>query len=1195
MTDQPERVGFEAYFETDQFLKDVKRFTEAINNLTSSFNKLDAIITDFGKNAKSAFSSIGVQVDKMSQNTEHEMEVMKQAISEGGILIGEQSSVVQKASKESEKAGDKIAQNFLIGMTSSLFSASSKKALGSAIGSLLGAVAGAATGIPGGAAIGGALGEILGRLLSGPGPISKAIKVVVDGFNLLKNVGKTTFNIIGIAIKGALVLVGSLATAVGGVLVGGFLLLKRTVSSIVGNFEEIFESVKNLEVIEVGLEAISRAALVAQGDFENATDAIAAAIPVANQIKDALVAISLTSPFPVEDVNSLFRTIAAFGIALDTSLDLTKAMIDLGAATGFGSDILTRIGKNFAQVARNNRIFQRDIYELANAGIDLHAILDSQLNVTVDEMNELLAAGKVNADDLTIALIGFASQYYGGAAEDLSKTLQGLENRFGTLKTLMLNDFVQPILKRVVPAIETFIDALAMVVDTGVFQKLGELVAWMGQTIVGNVDWTTETVAEGILKFILWLLQQTNKMLQYGYDMMTQWGFGLLRGAADAIAAIANFINRALSALFSTHSPPKILPLIDIWGAGLIEAWLTGMKDADFGILDDVISPIRKALSAMGVDEDIITQNVQNVAKLLSKSLKAGQLESGLLGFISNIAGPMGKSIAELTSLNFDLAKAIKEVEKAQKALDDANKMYDEMDERVQRLVREYNALLRAGASDDVLDSKLAEINATQDQRSEAARLIEQHEEELDIAEEQRDRIEEQTKAQQELVKTTLDLVKEIEKVEEGIDTVQGAAAELASEFENVWGGVGDFAVGTIEFSEEINNLLAGIDLEIQNIKTSWMELVSAFMAELGFEMRTIYPSTTKGMAFSGEGETEGFEKKWVPTGEGGIFSGLGEAFSGLGDTIIDILTNEIDWDAVGETAKEMATDVGKSIIDGIIQGMKDKVNEMLSNVLNFIVWLIISEFQSQLVIQSPSQLMATEVGEPIGEGILSGMGQGVLNAISTTVTDIWNWISETFKNIFGIKTYSEKSATEIGEPTGEGILKGLWNYVTDNISKKATDIWEKIKQAFSDFKDKAFSIGEDILQGLLDGIANIGNLGGWAAGIITKIINALKFASDTESPSKKFASEIGVPFAQGVLKGFKDEIANMKKDAFMAVDSLANYRPTPTASYTPSAINNSNVTYNMNMGGNTIQTPMDMALYENQMMRQLRHASNGV
>lgn len=1552
---ESERVGFEAYFETAEFERGVGRFLSGLGETKSGIGNLVDIFGDF---------SI--------------------ALEEGRNAFSEYTDEA----------------------------ASFNKKIGSLMGALAGGAGGTALGIPlEGAHIGQMLGEWVGGLqifLNMLGPAGWALKALIPIFNLIfksasslfslvATVGKTVFTIFGniasIALKGVLLLVGSVASAIGGVLIGSFVLLgkiaKEALSAIIQQFKELWHSAVTLQTIEIGLGAVTRAALVMSGQFESATDAIGAAIPITEKLLEKLTEISLSSPFSVEDINTLFRTIAAYGIALGTAVDLTEAMIDLGSATGFSNTILERIARNFAQVARNGKIFQRDIYELANAGVDLHAVLKTQLNVTVEEMNAQLASGEKSVLDLISALEGFSKQYYGGSAEALSRSIQGLQTRFKTLGTVMVNDFVRPLLSYVAPALETIFDGIAIVAQTGVFEKIGQMVANMAGTVTGYVNITADNVAQTILKFILWLLQTTNKMIQYGYNMMTQWGYGMLRGAADAITAVANFINSALSRLFETHSPPRILPLIDVWGAGLIEAWLEGMTHADFGILNDIVSSIESVFRHLNIDEDIMYQQMQNVARMMSEAFASGSLDGGILSYIENIAGPFGKAIAEFTSLQFELAAAIEAVEIAQKALDDAFNMYEEADENVQRLVREYNELLRAGASDEVLDEKLKEINAEQDKRQEAALLIEKREDELSVAEENRDILEDQVSAQKELVSLMLKLTKPIEDAEDAAKKLGKEIADAGASLEHVWGGLGDLTKEEFDFSPAVDSLMKDIESAIAQIEGNFAKLWKSFMKELGFEQEIHY-----------NWKTETWDKKWVKTGEG-MFDTLGETIQNLFQTALNIDWANMDWDtfkgnfigainealggegeewsdlkdtlkrklrdvlidaglelpedydigdifsAVGEdigigilrgiskailglypswyieflnkiirffrkifgidndtsteseneigkpfgagilngitehilpllpswatelignvigafkklfgidgdeseetkkqigmpagkgvltgisdaiinalpdwfvivvakiitalkdlfgidtdesseskkeigapvgrgilkgvsdaiiealpdgfvtlvervigafkilfgienkesseSKDEIGEPVGKGILSGIWEGIIgddsfagrvwDKIKELLGikdsnsakangevgkpigegilagiwegikeeGSLSGLVWSKIKEYfgikdnessdaekdignpigegilegikniiegladitwsdiwntlvktwKTLLGIASPSTVAATELGMPVGEGILAGIAQGVEDYIGEKALAIWTSISSAFKTLLGIETTSTVAATEIGKPVGEGILKGIldtiveivttkaqeiWNailnafklllgiespstvaateigtpiaegilngmvdFVTENIITTAGDIWTDISTEFNKFVDSAFTIGQNILGGLLEGIADfsiVGSLTSWAAGIIDKIKKALQDESEEDSPSKLFAREVGAPLAQGILVGMTDEMKNIKKDMFTAVNDLMNYQPTPTSVYTPSTINTHNITYNMNMGGNYVRDDIDIAMIVAANKRAIKQASYGV
>jgi len=282
MPENEEKVGFEAYFETKDFEEGIKRFENGLS----------------------------------------------------------------KADKSSDKFIDKIGEL--------------DKTLGGLVGEMLGTAVSGATGVPGLGNIFAAFGESLGisgMLKNVFWPLNVAIKAnvaiwktlggVIKGVgNIVGTVAKGAFSVFQVALKGALFVVGSLAAAVGGTLVLAFLSLRKTVKSVVSSvmqdLRDTFEIVKTLQSMEVGLEAITRAALVMQGSFNNATEAMDAAVPIADQLLDKLVEISLTSPFSVKDVNVLFRrlTLAPPLVSVIPFLSASvETLLRLPVTAGYSSEI----------------------------------------------------------------------------------------------------------------------------------------------------------------------------------------------------------------------------------------------------------------------------------------------------------------------------------------------------------------------------------------------------------------------------------------------------------------------------------------------------------------------------------------------------------------------------------------------------------------------------------------------------------------------------------------------------------------------------------------------------------------------------------------------------------------------------------------------------------------------------------------
>ena len=95
-------------------------------------------------------------------------------------------------------------------------------------------------------------------------------------------------------------------------------------------------------------------------------------------------------------------------------------------------------------------------------------------------------------------------------------------------------------------------------------------------------------------------------------------------------------------------------------------------------------------------------------------------------------------------------------------------------------------------------------------------------------------------------------------------------------------------------------------------------------------------------------------------------------------------------------------------------------------------------------------------------------------------------------------------------------------------------------------------------------------------------------------SPSPIEKALMGMKEHMKSLSSF--EIPRFKTSlGFGNANSIMNFQPTPTSSYTPSAINNRNVSNTINMGGNVVRDDMDLALLRSDVQRTLRNATYGV
>jgi len=167
---------------------------------------------------------------------------------------------------------------------------------------------------------------------------------------------------------------------------------------------------------------------------------------------------------------------------------------------------------------------------------------------------------------------------------------------------------------------------------------------------------------------------------------------------------------------------------------------------------------------------------------------------------------------------------------------------------------------------------------------------------------------------------------------------------------------------------------------------------------------------------------------------------------------------------------------------------------------------------------------------------------------------------------------------TQTGET--ESVWKTAWTNMKNSLEENKSpilNVLNPIESAFNNIKNAISGV-----------ITKIGEM----ITKFAKVVIPWWFREHSPSPFEKALIHIGERMdwlSNGKLNNLQGEF-----DSFNGIDSIINFRPTPTSVITPNAIASGSVTNNYNMGGNIVRDDMDLALMQNNMTRQLRQASYG-
>lgn len=234
----------------------------------------------------------------------------------------------------------------------------------------------------------------------------------------------------------------------------------------------------------------------------------------------------------------------------------------------------------------------------------------------------------------------------------------------------------------------------------------------------------------------------------------------------------------------------------------------------------------------------------------------------------------------------------------------------------------------------------------------------------------------------------------------------------------------------------------------------------------------------------------------------GGIFTalsdGIGAALGGIAGFIWGLI--EGAWNSVVEWWYDTAYEDGDFTMEGLLQGIWDKICDIGTWIKEHIFQPFIDGFKAAFGINSPSTVM-DEQGGFIVEGLLQG------------ITNAWNSIVDFFKNaVSGIADAISTAWSNIKSFTSETwnniktSLSETWNNIKSTLSTKLSGISSSMSSTFNTLKSNASTWGRHICENLANGIKNaISTVGNAVTSVANKIKSLLGFSEPEDGPLSNF------------------------------------------------------------------------------------------
>jgi len=438
---------------------------------------------------------------------------------------------------------------------------------------------------------------------------------------------------------------------------------------------------------------------------------------------------------------------AASLISLQFATELPEALgylTKIAASTGESMDyllnsLITGVGRLSAPIIDNLQV----TLSLEDA-YDAWAKANDRTTESMSKTEQQAAVMAVVLDQLRVNTAALASptEMASGAVAALGAELTNLRSDLG--ETFL------PAVQAGATAIRDMVLQIREAIAEGGAWRAGivEIGAWLKVFVEGIAQMAgavlnilTDDLGGGFSGFIRFLSDVSVEAFRWGAAIVEMLATGMLEVMDTVLIPVFEALGKAFAYFLAPGSPPRAIPDLDRWGAEAINAYLEGMTKADFGILKAIQTPLKGVLDLFAGQGVIAKEDVAGIYVRLTEGIVQGLTTQGkvaqsVLDELSATTGQYAEEVLALIVAEEELRLATLGIEQAEKDLEASRQGRARSQKALGAAVREYNRLLRAGASKDVLAQQLKAVQISEQELALAEQQESQAEERLDTQKE---------------------------------------------------------------------------------------------------------------------------------------------------------------------------------------------------------------------------------------------------------------------------------------------------------------------------------------------------------------------------------------------------------------------------------------------------------------------------
>jgi tape measure domain-containing protein len=247
-----------------------------------------------------------------------------------------------------------------------------------------------------------------------------------------------------------------------------------------------FNSIRDYESLTLSMQQLTASQILQAGSATNMADALYLAAQPAKELVNWTEQLAIHSPFTSAQIARAIQLAEGFQFVQDEAKRLTQDLVDLASTKpGAGQDFMANLTDAFGKINVRGKVTLEDLNRVMEAGVPTLDILAKAFGTTRMQMSDMITQGVVPSQRAIKALMDYIEQNYGGAAERMTKTWQGLTSSLQDIKDIDLRTLFGGVAQQFQPELAKLVDYLSSDEFRGRLEQIG---SWLAEGVRAGMD-----------------------------------------------------------------------------------------------------------------------------------------------------------------------------------------------------------------------------------------------------------------------------------------------------------------------------------------------------------------------------------------------------------------------------------------------------------------------------------------------------------------------------------------------------------------------------------------------------------------------------------------------------------------------------------------------------------------------------------